>query len=745
MAATAMILAPGETLGSYRVLEVVSIGGMAIVYRAEHLDLDREVALKVIAPSIASDDAFRKRFRSEGRAAAKLDHPNIVAIHDSGEVDGRLFLAMRFIRGETLADRMRARGLTTEQTISLLVPIADALDAAHAVGIVHRDVKPQNIIISDTGHPYLADFGIAKGVASTGVTETRGFIGTCSYAAPEQILGRPVTPATDIYALTAVLYHCLTGRPAYLCETDAAVLHAHVYEPPPTVASEHAGAAQLNTLIKRGMAKDPGARFPSAGELMREVAGLAHTWPETSPPTLRAMYARPATTHGADRNGVAPHDAPLAPTASTRNGDEPDGRHQATPVALGGLTTPSSEAVATITPDHPRRVRRGRRLMLGIGGLIALLAAVAAAALLGSPRSHAARLRYTGSSAPFTVTYKTPWRAVTGPVVGSAVLSAQGRTAHGRSLRLAYGYATLAVGQLATSAPIPGGVPPALAHRYGRRYTTADAVVASHVGRRYTWSMPGGSVAAYVIPILNGDGGAICRAPRTARAALRSCESLVQNAHVSGVEVIPPGPDTRLRDTLSTALKPVAVARSSMRWPRTEIMTARASKAAQVARIESRAGASLVSLPLPPRYRQEVGRLGAALNDEAAGISALSKAAGSKRRAAYSRDSRRVSAASRRLNTATGAFAGYRLGVPILPILRPAPPPPIATSPTPATPTPTPTTSTSAATTPTTTPTTTYTTPTTSTPTPAPSSQTQSTHSSQTPPATSKPKYTTPS
>ncbi len=128
----AMFLEPGETLGSYRILEVVSIGGMAIVYRAEHLYLGREVALKVIAPRIAGDDAFRRRFRSEGRAAAKLDHPNIVAIHDSGEVDGWLFLAMRFVRGETLADRIRRGRLTAEQTISLLVPIADALDAAHA-------------------------------------------------------------------------------------------------------------------------------------------------------------------------------------------------------------------------------------------------------------------------------------------------------------------------------------------------------------------------------------------------------------------------------------------------------------------------------------------------------------------------------------------------------------------------------------------------------------------------------------
>ena len=270
---------------------------MAIVYRAEHLLLRGEVALKVIAPPIAGDDAFRKRFLSEGRAAAKLHHPNVVAIHYSDEVDGRLFLAMEFVRGATLADRMHAGGLSAKQAISLLVPIADALDAAHALDIVHRDVKPQNIIISDAGHPYLTDFGIAKGVATAGFSETDGFIGTVTYAAPEQILlGGSVTAATDVYALTAVLFHCLTGRPAYLGESSEAVLHAHVVGPPPTVAPDRPGGIQLNALTARGMAKDPAARFASASELMREATGLAHTWQASGPAELEPLEGRPATT-----------------------------------------------------------------------------------------------------------------------------------------------------------------------------------------------------------------------------------------------------------------------------------------------------------------------------------------------------------------------------------------------------------------------------------------------------------------
>ena len=167
-----MILGPGETLGRYRILEVVSIGGMAIVYRAEHLLLRGEVALKVIAPPIAGDDAFRRRFLSEGRAAAKLHHPNVVAIHYSDEVEDGCFLRWIRARSDACGSDARRR-LSAKQTISLLVPIADALDAAHALDIVHRDVKPQNIIIStDAGHPYLTDFGIAKGVATAGFSET---------------------------------------------------------------------------------------------------------------------------------------------------------------------------------------------------------------------------------------------------------------------------------------------------------------------------------------------------------------------------------------------------------------------------------------------------------------------------------------------------------------------------------------------------------------------------------------------
>jgi serine/threonine-protein kinase len=287
------VLRPGDRLGGYVIGEVIGTGGMAIVYRAEQLSLGREVALKVLAPAIANEEAFRDRFRREAKHVAAFAHPNIVAVHDFGEVDGHLFLAMQLVQGETLAERLRAGGLTGEDTERVLTPIGDALDAAHAAELVHRDVKPQNILISAGGHPYLADFGIAKGATTAGMAATAGFVGTCNYAAPEQVSDRPITPAVDIYALAAIVYECLTGRAPFAGESDAAVLHAHVYAPRPTFPSAAPGSEAANRLIARGMAKQPSERFATAGELMHEVEQLLAALP---PASRRIAPAFPETT-----------------------------------------------------------------------------------------------------------------------------------------------------------------------------------------------------------------------------------------------------------------------------------------------------------------------------------------------------------------------------------------------------------------------------------------------------------------
>lgn len=274
------ILRPGDVLGGYRVDELIGLGGTAIVYRAEQISLGRPVALKVLSDHLARDDAFRERFRREGKHLAAFEHPNIVPVHDSGERDGLLYLAMRFVEGTNLAQLIRDRSLDAQRTISILVPIANALDAAHADGLIHRDIKPQNILITERGHPYLADFGVAKGSNTYGLTATGGFVGTVNYASPEQIEGSVLTHASDIYALTAVLYHCLTGEVPYVRETDPAIMHAHLHEPPPALPGSSDEERELRDAVVRGMAKEPTMRYTYARDLLSAASHAVNRMPQ---------------------------------------------------------------------------------------------------------------------------------------------------------------------------------------------------------------------------------------------------------------------------------------------------------------------------------------------------------------------------------------------------------------------------------------------------------------------------------
>jgi serine/threonine protein kinase len=339
MAIGSMILADGTMLAGYRVSDVIGMGGMSIVYRAEQVSLGREVALKVLSPDLSDDRAFRERFRREGRSIAALEHPNIVPIFDSGDAEGRLFLAMRLVRGESLADRMRANDVSAERTIAILRPIAAALDAVHQAGIIHRDIKPQNILISSSGDPYLTDFGIAKGATAAGFTATGGFVGSFNYAAPEQILGHEVTQAVDVYALAAVLYQCLTGEVPYPRDTDAGVLHAHVNAPLPEIPSEQRGAEVFNAVIARGMAKSPEARIGSTRQLIALAAEVISSLPpemrrrsptfKTTPASATAAKTdRPPATDR-ERSPMLETEASYStdpPTAPSRQNVSPDGR-----------------------------------------------------------------------------------------------------------------------------------------------------------------------------------------------------------------------------------------------------------------------------------------------------------------------------------------------------------------------------------------------------------------------------------
>jgi predicted Ser/Thr protein kinase len=271
----------GSDLGPYRIESVIGRGGMGVVYLATHAGLDRKVALKLLAPDFADDEAFRARFLRESRMAAAIDHPNIIPIYEAGEVDGVYFLAMRYVAGTDLETRLRAGPLEPREAVRLLGAVASALDAAHEQGLIHRDVKPANVLVA-TGkgvekadHAYLTDFGLTKHRGSqSGLTEASAFIGTLDYIAPEQIEGKPVDGRTDQYGLACVAFECLAGRVPYVRDTDIAIAMAHLRDAPPSALELRPDLpADVDAVLARGMAKRPDDRYPSCEAFVVALRG----------------------------------------------------------------------------------------------------------------------------------------------------------------------------------------------------------------------------------------------------------------------------------------------------------------------------------------------------------------------------------------------------------------------------------------------------------------------------------------
>ncbi|MBK6404268.1 MAG: protein kinase [Holophagales bacterium] len=302
----------GRRLGRYRLEELLGQGGMAEVWRAADERLGRTVAVKVIHSAHLRDGHFRERFHREARLVASLDHPNVLPVYDYGDEEGVPYLVMPYLDGGTLRDRMMGSPIPFAQAVSWIHQLADALDAAHAAGILHRDVKPANVLIRRDDRLALADFGIAKMVESpTGLTATGMVVGTPIYMAPEQAQGKPATPASDLYALAVLAYELLSGRPPFDGESALALMHQHVTAPAPLLSSSvHGLPAGLDPIFEQALAKEPERRPPTGRAFARQLFAFVPTGTgldleRATMPWNAAAGTFPAATHATPKRRAA--------------------------------------------------------------------------------------------------------------------------------------------------------------------------------------------------------------------------------------------------------------------------------------------------------------------------------------------------------------------------------------------------------------------------------------------------------
>jgi serine/threonine protein kinase len=354
----------GTRIGEYLIESLLGRGGMSVVYLAEHVRLKRKVALKVLSPELAEDPTFRQRFVSEWERLAGLDHPNIIPIFEAGEADGLLYIAMRYVDKTDLKGLIRQEGrLEPGRTLAIIAQVAGALDAAHARSLVHRDVKPANILIAvgagpeGVDHAYLSDFGLTKHTESvSGLTKTGHFMGTIDYVAPEQISGKEVDGRTDQYALACVLYECLTGKVPFPREEETASLFAHLQDPPPRPTDIRPDLpSEIDEVIARALAKDKLERYPTCTDLVRAARAALRLGQATSSGVVEVL-ARPSETVLA-----SPPATPAAPTTPS---------------------VPPMPATDPSTERPPQPGPRGRGRPFGIIGAVIVVAVIVWIALV---------------------------------------------------------------------------------------------------------------------------------------------------------------------------------------------------------------------------------------------------------------------------------------------------------------------------------------------------------------------------
>jgi serine/threonine-protein kinase len=432
--------------GPYLLHELIGVGGMGEVHRAMDTRRDRWVALKLLPLALGGDEEYLTRFRRESLLAARLRDPHVVPIHDFGEIEGRLFLDMRLVDGEDLGTLLAREGAQPPgRAVHLVGQLAEALDEAHAQGLVHRDVKPSNALVTRSDFLYVVDFGIARPVGTTGssLTLTGVTVGTLDYMAPERFTNRPVDARTDVYSLACLLHEVLTGRRPFPGQDLPSLMYAHLSAPPPRAGEHQPGVPPaLDEVVVRGMAKDPAERFPSAGALAAAAReAIAPTAVHLLP---RAVPGATGPVSGAGE-GPGPAGTPAVVVAAPRRPDD-DG-----PAAGATVVRPAQAPAAPPTgPAAPRR--RGRRLLPALVAAVLVAGGGTAAALVWAPWD-----RDPAVAAALTQPAVAATPAV-GSTPGDVALSPDGRTAWvARRDAAALAEVDTGSGRVLATVPVPAG------------------------------------------------------------------------------------------------------------------------------------------------------------------------------------------------------------------------------------------------------------------------------------------------
>lgn len=652
------MLEPGTIVaGGYRIDGVLGEGGMGTVYRATQLSLNRVVALKLLAAGLSGDTSFRARFQREGQLQAALDHLHIVTVYEAGQSDQGLFLAMRLISGPTLKELITSGRLDARRSLRLLMQVALALDAAHAAGLTHRDVKPHNILVGERDHAYLADFGLTNTPDDTHtLTGTGQFVGTIDYISPEQIRGQTATGASDIYALAGVICECLTGQVPFPRATEEATINAHLTESPPRLSERREDLpVELDEVIAAGLAKDPAKRPQSARALVLAASatftaahGHGYTEEPSSEPILpgadrgatrtRASRPQPAGA-AATALASASADPALAGAAATAPAVAEDGVGEPT-VLAGADAAAGARARASTGPATAKRPATGRGA--GLLAIVAMLAVAAAAAgyLIGHSGSSSASTSFSSSASKDAVELFFPngWQstsqqpAIPGLIFSQPMVLAVTHPAAG----------TLTAGSVNGSGAtlLPASF---RALVQGTALTANDPVaIGSLQGYRYKNVLVkglSGTLTLYVVPTSGGVITLACHPGGSSGGFLAQCADVVGTLKLFGVKTYALGPNPAYARSLASELShlntDIKGPASSLRSATTAAGQARA--ATSLATAYQQASSDLARVTDDPATRDANAAVVAALAQLASAYSRAATAASAYKSADYKR------------------------------------------------------------------------------------------------------------